>query len=300
MNFIHGDRDIAPARETTRHLAGREWYYDFRELQKIGDPACKKVADRLMKRYVLQAKSWTPQQNSEWTCRLYFAAKLIMSASLNIAACVYADSKNLRIVVPYLRYYATLSLMRAITYTLPEQEWDGGQLIIISHAKALNAGVQQVAQFDSLVAEEIRKAVSLLKAEREFISYRAPSQGDGAIASNDAFLRHCTLLAEIAQFNSEILEVAIDRHADKSTFILNDSTASKIIFAEIEGKVFTDDEDWIRLGQWSRSAQPTNLRFYMREGHVDTFFGSWMPVDGDEPNDRFDPDDNTQIIFDIP
>lgn len=197
-------------------LAGRTWYYEFREIgQEFSDPSCSEVATKILNRCAKLTKKWNAELNSEWTCRLFMAAKLVMAATLHVNASYFADSHNLRVVIPYLRYYSVLSLMRAVCYTHPDHDWKNGQLIQISHAKAIDGVINQLHRFDQSYADSAGRLVRELKAERELISYRAPSSGDQLFAGQNQFLSLCTLLAEVAQFNSELFEVSLLKHADR-------------------------------------------------------------------------------------
>ena len=205
MNF-KAATDSAPS--VRNKIAGRIWYYDFHALSEIDNVKCTAVVHSMLQRYAKVAKTWTPDLNSAWTCRLYMAAKLIMSATLHSNACDFSEEKNLRVVTPYLRYYTVLSLLRAVCYTLPEFQWGSGDLIQISHAKAIQGAIAHIRQFDAGMAERTDKEIRLLKAERELISYRAPSAGDQGVVDHNEFLGLCRLLAEVAQFNSELLVAA--------------------------------------------------------------------------------------------
>lgn len=284
-----------------RKFANRDWHYDYENLPyAFSDIDCRRVTDRLQQRYSALAKQWNPEINSEWTCRLYLAAKLVMSATLHVNSAGYAESRNLRVVLPYLYYYSVFSLVRAICYTLPEHHWNNGGLIQIPHDKAFSGALDHIRKFDTTVTHHIGDQIRQLKAERELISYRAPSVGDGQIAEKKEFLSLCTLLAEVAQFNSELLDVALTRHGNPASFQLPPEFLEKIASPAINGHYFGDIEDAYRLDYLSRkSPRPGHLREMMREGHVDDFFGAWTSHD-ENPVGQFNPDALQQIVFDIP
>lgn len=281
-------------------LAGRDWYYDFRELDAVfSEVSCEKVSASLLKRYSALTKAWSPELNSEWTCRLFMAAKLVMSSTLHVNAAHFADDRNLRVVVPYLRYYSVLSLLRAVCYTLPEHEWKDGQLIQIPHGKAIDGALEHLRRFDKAVADSAEKEIRELKAERELISYRAPSSGDDQVSEKNQFLSLCMLLAEVAQFNSELLESSLLKHADRAHFRILPEYTKRIASVEIDGHYFGDREDAYRLGYLARKQpHPVNMQHFMKEGHVEDFFGAW--VADKEAEKIFNPDEMQQIIFDIP
>jgi len=281
-------------------FAGRDWYYDFREVDTVfTEASCAKVAARLLERYSKLTKTWSTELNSEWTCRLFMAAKLVMSSTLHVNAAYFAEDKNLRVVVPYLRYYSVLSLLRAVCYTLPEHEWRDGQLIQISHAAAIDGALEHLRRFDKTVADSAKTEIRELKAERELISYRAPSSGDDRISEKNRYLSLCMLLAEVAQFNSELFESSMLKHANPAHFCLLSAYAEKVASFEIDGHYFGDNEDAYRLGYLARKQpHPVNIRHLMKEGHVDDFFGAWVAKE--ESDEVFNPDDMHSIIFDIP
>lgn len=290
----------ARANASTNSFAGREWFYDFTELDNaFSEEACQKVARRLQERYSLLTKNWTIDTNSEWTCRLFMAAKLIMAATLHVNSAHFAEERNLRVVVPYLRYYSVLSLLRAVCYTLPEQNWNNGQLIQISHAAAINGTLEHLRKFDKTFADSAATQIREIKAERELISYRAPSSGDDHVSEKNEFLALCTLLAEVAQFNSELFEASLLKNGNQASFDLVPEYLEQISGIEIDGHYFGDREDAYRLGYLARKhPYPANIKHLMTEGHVEDFFGAWFQKE--DEGDYFNPDEMQQIIFDIP
>jgi hypothetical protein len=91
-------------------------------------------------------------------------------------------------------------------------------------------------RFDNAVADGVADAILELKAERELVSYRAPSSGDDGLSEKTRFLELCTLLAEVAQFNSELFEASLQKHANPDKFQLLSEYAEKIAGVEIEGR----------------------------------------------------------------
>lgn len=227
------------------------------------------------------------------------SSKLVMAATLHLNSLSFAKDRNLRVVAPYLRYYAVLSLLRAVCYTLPEHDWADGKLIQISHSAAIDGAVENLRRFNKDIAETIKNDIRELKAERELISYRAPSSGDDQVAEKNRIFALCTLLAEVAQFNSELLEVSLSKNADPQAFVLFSKDAEKIAGIEIDGHYFGDREDAYRLGYLARKhPYPANVQHLMTDGHVEDFFGAWHA--GEDGEEFFDPDRMQDIIFDIP
>lgn len=300
MVIIMNSIITAKALASKKSFAGREWFYDFRVVTcQLEESEVKKVAQSLSVRYSSITKSWDKEKNSEWLCRVYLSAKMVMTATLQMNALDYANDKNLRLVSPYLTYYSLLALLRAIVYTLPEVEWNDGGLVEISHSKAINLAIDHVAAFNKKLAEDLKREILEAKAYRELISYRSPTSGDAHIKKIFNLNNRATLLAEIAQFNSEILEASILKKADSKAFEFLHKYVEDLSSVTIEGVNFFDKEDAYRLDYLRRKYPlPPNVLHVMTEGHVEDFFGAWLPEDNDD--DAFDPDEKWGLIFDIP
>lgn len=283
----------------------REWYYSFRELEEIADAKkLDKISNRILKQYADVTKRWDKDLNSEWTCRTYFATNMILNATVLLKNAEYAEEKNMRIVKPYIEYYAVLSLLRCVVYTLPSQHWDEGKLIEISHTKAINLASDWLALFNKAEAQELKDLCKLFKAQRELISYRAPASGDANLENSYDVVKVCTILAELAHFNSVLLEASVKKNADPKDFVVHRADIDKIVHVNIEGIEFYDRYDSYRLDYIRRkSPYPSNLRCTMTEGQTEDYIGAW---DNDE---EFEGDENIyhggspcdwQTIFDIP
>jgi len=283
-----------------REYAGRKWFYKFRYLPIVfNEDTSSKIAGKLSARYANFTKNWDAEKNSEWLCRNYLSAKMIMSATLTLNSLEYSQKSNLRIVSPYLAYYSILSLLRGLIYTIPEVEWNDGELAKISHQKAIIIAYDYVAKFDFDLAKKLIGQTQELKAFRELISYRSPTSGDENISNNCDVLSLTTMLSELAQFNSELLEASVIKNADESDFVFLRKYQDQLSQVTIEGIQFFDREDSYRLGYLSRKYPlPPNILHVMTKGHVEDFFGAW--VSPDDKEGCFDPDGDWQLIFDIP
>ena len=105
-------------------------------------------------------------------------------------------------------------------------------------------------------------------------------------------------MAELAQMHSELLERSIHKNV-KDIFNFNEEYIVQVCHSEIDGFSFWDHEDEYRLNYLRRKYPiPTNIQHIMSEGYVEDFFSSWYAKK--ETDDIFDPDDNWQIIFDVP
>jgi hypothetical protein len=285
-------------------LANKNWQYNFREISsKFTAQKNNKVINALWKRFAKIECSWCDDDNSEWICRNYFAAKLIMSATLNINAMNYSKQRNLRMITPYLKYYALLSLMRALILTIPEKKWEGGDLLQISHKQAITLTIDYIGLFDKEYAREVDMLARSLKSSRELISYYAPTSGDINLYESDNYIEVCRILCEFAQLNSEILENSIRKKRANERFMFNYHDMLAVTYKVFDDNNYHDDEeDAYRLSRFIHKHHfPVSLQRMMSEGHVEDFFGAWCNKNElDEENINFNPDLNTNIIFDIP
>lgn len=287
------------------NFAGRNWWYDFRTFSKVFDEkAVEKYSLSSLALYSELTKSWNDELNSEWLCRVYLSAKMVLSASLMINSLEFAESKNLRIPSSYLEYYSIQASLRAVVFTSPKTKWDEGALIKLPHKKSINVVCDVLAKLDKEFSGKIKKYVLHLKAYRELISYRAPSSGDSfkKIHFDLDLITLCQLLCEVAQAQSELLEVSILKNA-KGSYDFLDNYIDQVCNTEIHGYSFWDDEDWYRLGYLKRKYPlPTNIMHILSEGHVEDFFGAWLPKNDDDIENKyaFNPDNNWRVIFDVP
>ena len=210
----------------------------------------------------------------------------------------YADERNLRAVTSYLSYYTAMHSLRAIAFTSPNAAWNNGELLLMTHSKTINVACDEITHFNRELAGRVKEAVLHLKAFRELISYKAPSSGDRFPKPEFDIYDYSRCFLEIAQLQSELLEASIEKNVTGS-FELHDEVISRVTDVEIEGVHFHDKEDCYRLGYLARKHQrPTKILHIMSEGHVEDFFGSWCS--DDEQSGSFNPDEDWQILFDVP
>jgi hypothetical protein len=282
-------------------FANRTWYYNFREITNIDKKICEKNANSLSQQYSKITKEWSKYKNSEWICRIYFAAKMILHTTLQLLILKFSDEKNIRLVNSYLKYYALLSSCRAIIMTLPTVDWNEGKITELSHKKIINLTFDHIKKFDLELAEKFRDKINLLKAHRELITYRAPTNGDYNINNDIDITELCTLIVELAQFNSEILETSIQKNIKDEDCIFMPEYIKQLSIIKVNNYTFFDREDSYRLNYLRRKwSMPPNILHSMTEGHTEDFFGVWEADEDVEdifttgsPRDR-------QIIFDIP
>lgn len=287
---------------STTNFAGRKWHYNFRELPiRFEEATCQRNANSISRQYSEITNLWDSDKNSEWICRIYLAAKMVLNATLQLMTLDYSNEKNLRCVNPYLRYYSVLSACRCVVFTLPTESWDEGKITELTHSKTINVTFDYLSKFDKKLCGDFKHEVQMLKAQRELISYRAPSSGDYGINEDLDLESLCAILVEIAQFNSEILETSIHKNASKDAFNFKKNYIDQLSTIFIGDLTFKDSEDWYRLDYLRRKwPAPPNILHIMTEGHTEDFFGAWEPDEEDDEVFSTGAPSNWQSIFDIP
>jgi hypothetical protein len=293
---------VAKLIASPNEFAGRKWFYDFKELQHVfKESICKENVSSLTQQYSRITKGWSVDTNSEWICRIYFAAKMVLNSTLQLMNLEFAKDKNLRIVIPYLKYYAALSSCRSVVLTLPNVLWEYGKIFEMTHSKTINITFDYLANYDKKFSEDLKRKVLLLKAGRELIAYRAPSSGDFGLDYDFDVESLCRILVELAQFNSELLESSILKNASQEKFEFKFEYIDQLSRIKIGDIDFRDREDRYRLDYLRRKwPVPPNIRHIMTEGHTEDFFGAWDPEE--ESNEAFSTGSpcDWQAIFDIP
>ena len=298
MSSIH----VAKLLSSPTKFANRNWCYEFRNLPRLFDEAiCQRNAGGIGQQYSELTKAWNQERNSEWICRIYLSAKMILNSTLQLMSLEFANERNLRAVNPYLKYYSVLSAIRCLVFTLPSVDWEGGKIAELTHSKTINIAFDYYSKFDKDRAKELKHEVLLLKAQRELLAYRAPTSGDYGINEGLDIKSLCTSLAELAQFNSEILEASIGKNASKDTFAFKDEYIRQLSTLSIGGMEFEDREDWYRLDYLRRKwPAPPNIFHIMTEGHTEDFFVAWDPEEEDEEAFSTGSPHDWQLIFSIP
>lgn len=198
-----------------------------------------------------------------------------------------------------------LSILRCVVLTLLTEDWDNEDVLSISHKKARDKTREWLARYDRTLAARFDDFFLILKSNRELLSYKAPASADRNISSQDEVIFFCTLLAEVAQFNTAILYNAVVRHASEDDFVVFEHDMARIYNVEIEGKRFYDTEDRYRLDYLRRKGNtPHSIHMTMTEGQTEDFIGAWDADEDDVDNEenRFysGSPSSWQDIFDIP
>jgi hypothetical protein len=112
---------------TLRQYSGGSVDFPYQALSGLEGREVELYCNSLRQRF--QRASLLPDAVEEWLVRTYAAAKLILSASVMLSSAKYAADHALRIVEPYLLYYALLNTSRALVLMVPEQSWNDGKLL---------------------------------------------------------------------------------------------------------------------------------------------------------------------------
>jgi hypothetical protein len=129
----------------------------------------------------------------------------------------------------------------------------------MTHKKTINIACDVLACFNRNLSRKVKNSTMHLKAFRELISYRAPSSGDNFEKPDFDVYRHCRLFLEVAQLQSELLEISIAKHVSAS-FELEEAFTQHVYEVEIDGILFHDIEDWRRIGYLARKhPAPKNI-----------------------------------------
>jgi hypothetical protein len=223
-----------------------------------------------------------PNAHEEWIFRTFTAVKLILSATVMLSSAKYAAAKGLRIVEPYLLYYALFNTSRALVMIVPGQNLNDGKLLEATHSKIRNVTSDELRHLSKEFAAEYQDLVERALVSRELFSYKFPATGlSGQISESfpsfSQVIKVCRYIAEVAQLNSECLERAFSQlgrpNGDFSEELL------RRIF-EHEHKLLPiplhDDEDYYRLGRTLiKLGRPVSLQMTATEGLVEDFFGAW-------------------------
>ena len=267
--------------------------------EKIVESCCAALRQRFQEQ--------RSRQNAieEWFFRTYVAVKLILSSTVMISSAKYAATKGLRIVEPYLLYYAVFNTSRSLVLLVPEQLWQNGKLLEEStHTKIRNVTFDQLSRFSKDVAKKYRDVTERALVAREMFSYRFPAEGlkseiDKLLPDYDDIVFVCRYVAEVAQLYSETLEAVFSKLGRPSGEFSED--ALRRVF-EYEHKLLTnflfeDSDDYYRLGPaLTKYGRPLSLLLTATEGLVEDYFAAW---DFSEiGSDGYKPDiDEWDLIF---
>jgi len=196
----------------------------------------------------------------------------------------YAGGKGLRIVEPYLLYYALFNTSRALVLLVPEQQWQDGKLLEEStHEKVRNVTADHLRYLSKEMADEYQDLAQRALVVRELFSYRFPATGlkneiEKLLPDYEDIVFVCRYVAEVAQLYSECLEKVFS-NLGRPTRDFSE-TALRRVF-EYEHKLLGDfllhdSDDYHRLGGALTSfGRPISLALTAKEGLVEDFFAAW-------------------------
>lgn len=277
-------------------------YFNYDNLEfEFSEQEINKNLESIRSQFSKITKNWDEEKNSQWVVRTYLGVKMILSSSVLLSSVEYANTKNLRIVEPYLLYYSLLNCSRAVLYTSPLVEWKQGEIFTMTHSKTINIVSDIVSHFNKQKGKEIGDKIDWAREYREIFSYRFPANGlTDHHLSLDVVVDICKLLCEISQFQSKILENSITKNITKEFDLDWSILGIGSVYGEKNFQFF-DTEDGYRLNYIVRKQKrPYSLHSTMTEGMVEDFFGAWHSNSDDKNEDIYDPDANWQIIFPVP
>lgn len=276
------------------------FHYD--QIFQFDECDISRYATNIAPQFANLAKAWDIQKNSEWSARCYLSVKMLLASTIFLTSYEFASTRNLQLVEPYLLYYAALNSCRAFVLTLPWHGWAAGKLHRLEHQKIINITVDAINKIDSSTAKFIKLEMQSARSYRELYSYHFPSSGlhDFNKVYFDNIVKLCKVLAEVSQFNSEILDFQLTKRLSIEPGIDSEIFKHCAIFKTADGDIY-DEEDSYRIGYICRKMKrPYNLYWFATGGLVEDFFGAWCARDDDDDStmkDIYNPDIDWRIIF---
>jgi len=279
--------------------------YDYELLQnEFSSSEITTYKTSLLEQYSKLTKEWNDDLHSEWTARMFLAAKMIYFATLLLNTLDYLLNKNSKVVEPYLLYYSLLNCCRCLTFTLPSQLWKNGEFLVDSHSKISNVTSDCVKRINIQKGTELHNLITDTRDYREFFSYRFPGNGlknepQFKNINIEKIAEECKLLCEISQFNSECLEQSYNKNCTKGTFSLKECILELCFTYTGDNLSIIDNEDISRIAYiFRKQKRPYNIYYTMTDGMTDDFFGSWISENEDD-DDSFNPDQRPIEIFEF-
>lgn len=245
-------------------------------------------------------KNWSEELNSQWVARSYIAVKMILSSTVLLTSVKYAKERNLRIVEPFLNYYAILNCARAVILTSPFTDWNNKEIFTMTHKKIINVIGDIISKYNKDKGQEIKEFIDWAREYREIFSYKFPANGlTKHHLSTEDIINNCKLLCEVAQFQSKILENSITKYVTEDFDLNWEILSIGYLYGETNFQFF-DDEDGYRLNYIIRKQKrPFGILQTMTEGMTEDFFGAWCTENESNPDEDYNPDADWQIIFPI-
>lgn len=261
-----------------------------KNVQKLFDSASKIVKD------------YDESKNTLWILRHYLAVKMILASTVLLTSSEYSRRKNIRISEPYMLYYSLLNCSRAVVFTNPNIPISV-DLFTMTHKKTINMIGDILSHYNRQTSDKIKSYIELARIYREIFSYRYPANGmkDFPTLELDKVIDVCSLLCEVAQIQSAVIEHKISKINTGSFKLHIEDMNHAFMYGEGNLQVF-DDEDFNRIKYIERKVHyPLSIYNTMTEGLVEDFFGAWCSSEEEqEIEDCYNPDKNWRIIFPVP
>ncbi len=292
--------------ETITSLTGSDITYNYRELPECcSDDEIAAYIQRTRELFGPIARAFDNGRNTEWFIRSYLALKFVLGATVLANSAEFAEGRNLQVTLPYLGYYTILNCCRSFLLTLPCLDWRGEKTIEMTHNNILNTTSDKLKRLGRSQEQRLEPRLRAAKEQRDLFSYRFPATGlaifgDDLVSVSEA-ITIARLLTELAQINLACLESRVTKHHPKRQFELlelDDMWHTMQYVAKTEELI--DDEDYGRVGYFVRKYKgPACLVSFATDGLVEEFFGAWGAKDDRDDADRFNADQQWDLLLDI-
>ena len=268
-------------------LTGAGTSYPYSEVHRLPAADVRRWIDRIRRLSANRAKQWNSVIHSQYLARYYIALRFIVAATVMLASEEYATARNLRIVQPYLRYYALLTMLRAFECTVPSIEWQDNEIPKRDHTGYINIAVNELASINPEIAGTVAKIVWSSKQYRNMLSYAFPLSGlriasELNLPTHHQIIKICVLLAELAEINSECMYTAC-RKFTVGPFAVDEHTIRQCYEYHATRGVVFDDDDWYRAPKMEAIQFLPPLYFIPSDGWIDDVLAAW---DADDDNDE--------------
>jgi hypothetical protein len=138
-----------------------DYEYDYVQINRVSEDVIARYSSSLIQRFKVRGE--TPEECEEWIVRTYVALKYLLGASVLLSSAQFAIRTNLRIVQPYLLYYALFNSSRALMLVTPEHLWKDGKILDeTTHAKT-QAVTHDICAVDNPLARSVVDQVGFKK-----------------------------------------------------------------------------------------------------------------------------------------
>lgn len=283
-------------------LSGSEFAYDYREIPELCEHKnIEAYCATTRQKFGQIARGFDDNLYTQWVARSYLALKYILGATMLAASAQHSEAQNLKVTLPYLKYYTLLNCSRAFLLMSPDHVWKCEASIEATHSNIINSTANELRKIDKDAEQKWGHVLRTAQHQREMFSYRFPATGPFlfredllAVSAVESLAR---FLTELAQLNSACLEAAVRKKAKGPyTLLESDDTWSTMKYA-FGGQELVDDDDHYRMGKFARKiSMPIPLTVIASHGLLEDFFGAWCAEESS--NGLFDPDDHWTLLLD--